>query len=137
MKKKIWILVVIVLLAVAVFFGYRYISLPNYEAPFKAEEVKSVTLSTFWESKTIEDEKEIENLVSQLNKVKIISDYNENKDPIEAGTYGYTICFDLVDGKQVEYIAVQTQGLKYKFVDENGMAYNARNFTLGKILATN
>ena len=137
MKKILLRLAIVLLLLIFVFVVYRCNSLPNYEAPFEAEEVMSVTISTFWESKTIDDKKEIENLIKQLNKVKIISDYDENKDPIEAGTYGYTICFELIDGNQAEYIAISTQGLRCKFVDENGQAHNARNFTLGKIMESN
>ena len=135
MKKNFWLIIVPIalLLIVAGVIGLHYHSLPNYETPFKAENVMSVTVSTFWESKTIQDKETIENLITQLNKVKIISNYDENKDPIEAGTYGYTICFVLQNGNVVEYSVVSTHGLKYKFIDETGKAYSVRNIKLGKI----
>ena len=81
MKKRILLLsaIVLLLLAVIIFIVCRYNLLPNYETPFQSEEVMSVTVSTFYEAKTIEDKAEIENLITQLNKVKIIFlDQSEN-----------------------------------------------------------
>lgn len=133
MKKKILLLIVIVLLTATAFWSYRYLSLPNYEVPFKAKEVKSITLSNIWEYKIVEEEDAIEEVIWEVNKISIASDYDESKGQIAEGTIGYSLYFELTDGRQLEYSAVPTQGLGFKFVDEEGNAYNARNFTMAKI----
>ena len=133
MKKKLWILIAIVLLVVSAFFVYRYLSLPTYKVPFKTEDVKSVRLSNQWEYKFIEDSDEIENLIAELGKIKIVSDFDERKARFEEGGFGCSLYFELADGRQMEYSAARMQGLRFRFVDEKGTAYFAHNFTPGKI----
>lgn len=133
MKKKIWILILIVLLVITAFFVYRYLLLPNYEVPFKAEDVKSVRLTKIWEYRIIENSYEIDNLVSAMNKIKIVSVFDESKDQIPTGNDGYGIHFELIDGRQLDYSAATTTGFGLKFVDEKGTAYKTRNFKIGKI----
>lgn len=134
MKKKLWIIIAIVLLLVTVFFAYRHLSLPNYEVPFKAEQVKSVRLTKNWEYRIIEDRDEIENLVSKLGKIKIASDFHEGPlNQIPEGNDGYSIHIELVDGRQLDYIAATTTNCGMKFTDEKGDAYKVRNFVIGSI----
>lgn len=133
MKRKIWIIIVVALLVVTVFFVYRYHSLPSYETPFKVEDVKSVRLTKNWEYRIIEDSYEIDNLVSELGKIKIVSDFDESKDQIPTGNIGYSIHVELVDGRQLDYSAATTTGFGLKFVDEKGNAYKTRNFKIGRI----
>ena len=133
MKKKIWIVVASVLLIVTAFFAFRHLSLPNYEAPFQAEDVKSVTITKNWEYRIIENSDEISSLVSKLNKIKIHSDFQVNKDQIPTGNDGYSLHFELVDGRQLDYSASTTTGFRVKFVDESGNVYITGNFRVENI----
>ena len=134
MKKKLWIIFAGILLLVTAFFVCHHLSLPNYEAPFKAEEVKSVRLTKNWEYRIIEDRDEIDNLVSSLNKIKIVSDFRESPvNQIPLGGDGYSLHIELVDGRQLDYIAATTTNCGMKFTDEKGNAYKVRNFWIGSI----
>ena len=134
MKKKLWIIIAIVLLVVTAFFVCHHLSLPKYESPFKAEEVKSVRLTKNWEYRIIEDRDEIDNLVSSLNKIKIVSDFRESPvNQIPLGGDGYSLHIELVDGRQLDYIAATTTNCGMKFTDEKGNAYKVRNFMIGSI----
>lgn len=134
MKKKLWIIIAIVLLVVTAFFTCRFLLLPNYETPFKAEEVKSVRLAKNWEYRIIEDRDEIDNLVSSLNKIKIVSDFRESPvNQIPLGGDGYSLHIELADGRQLDYIAATTTNCGMKFTDEKGNAYKVRNFWIGSI----
>ena len=134
MKKKLWIIIASILLITTAFFVCHHLSLPNYEAPFKAEEVKSVRLTKNWEYRIIEDRDEIDNLVSSLNKIKIVSAFRESPvNQIPLGGDGYSLHIELVDGRQLDYIAATTTNFGLKFVDENANAYKVRNFRIGSI----
>ena len=134
MKKKQWIIIAIVLLVVTAFFVCHHLLLPTYEVPFQAEEVKSVRLTKNWEYRIIEDRDEIDNLVSSLNKIKIVSDFRESPvNQIPLGGDGYSLHIELVDGRQLDYIAATTTNCGMKFTDEKGNAYKVRNFKIGKI----
>ena len=134
MKKKRWIFLASILLVVTVLCVCHNLLLPNYEAPFKAEEVKSVRLTKNWEYRIIEDRDEIDNLVSSLNKIKIVSDFRESPvNQIPLGGDGYSLHIELVDGRQLDYIAATTTNCGMKFTDEKGNAYKVRNFWIGSI----
>jgi len=133
MKKKIWMLVVIILLVLAGVLGFCYLSLPKYETPFSAAEVQSVKLSNFWEYKIIEDPVKIEKLIGELSQIRIVSDFTPGEEAAAEGSVGYSVSFACTDGRQLEYSAVQRNGLRFIFTDGNGNAYNARNFTLRKL----
>ena len=82
MKKKTMLVVCILLVAVIAGLLLWYnLSLEDYQLPFSPEEVVSVTLSisaSDWvEYKLIEDQAQIQDLVSAINKSKVTADYNE------------------------------------------------------------
>ena len=134
MKKKRWIFLASILLVVTVLCVCHNLLLPNYEAPFKAEEVKSVRLTKNWEYRIIEDRDEIDNLVSSLNKIKIVSDFRESPvNQIPLGGDGYSLHIELADGRQLDYIAATTTNCGMKFTNEKGNAYKVRNFWIGSI----
>ena len=134
MKKKLWIIFASVLLVVTAFFVCHHLSLPNYEVLFNAEDVKSVRLTKDWEYRIIEDHNEIGNLISKLNKIKIVSDFRESPvNQIPLGGDGYSLHIELVDGRQLDYNITSTTGFGMKFVDENANAYRIRNFKIGSI----
>lgn len=133
MKKKVLLIVVVVLLAAVAIFAAHYFSLPNYEVPFRAEAVRSVRLSNQWEYKLVEDREEIAHLISELEKIKIVSAFDEDKASKEVGGFGCAVSFELADGRQIEYHAARLQGLRFQFVDEAGNAFFARNFTPGRL----
>ena len=133
MKKKTWLLIATILLVVAALLAYRHLSFPNYKTPFRAEDVQSVRVTKNWEYRIIENSDEIKSLVSKLNKMKLISDFVEDENQIPTGNEGYSLHFELADGRQLEYIASTTTGFGLKFVDENGNGYITRNFRIEKI----
>ena len=134
MKKKQWIIIAIVLLVVTAFFVCHHLLLPTYEVPFQAEEVKSVRLTKNWEYRIIEARDEIDNLVSILGKIKIVSAFHEGPlNQIPEGNDGYSIHIELVDGRQLDYIAATATNCGMKFTDEKGNAYKVRNFMIGSI----
>ena len=134
MKKKQWIIIAIVLLVVTAFFVCHHLLLPTYKVPFQAEEVKSVRLTKNWEYRIIEDRDEIDNLVSKLGKIKIVSAFHEGPlNQIPEGNDGYSIHIELVDGRQLDYIAATATNCGMKFTDEKGNAYKVRNFMIGSI----
>ena len=132
MKKRYWIIIVTVVLMVLVFAVCRYCIYDTYELLFHGEDVQSVTLSTIWEYKIIENRDEIEKLISQFNEMRIVPNDIPSKYQIADGSIGYTVYFELTDGRQLEYSVVQMQSGGIYFTDAENNKWSARNFSLDK-----
>ena len=128
MKKKVWILLAAVLLLAIIFTVCRYCIYEDYELPFQTEDVRSVTLSTIWEYKIIEDPDGIENLISEMNKIRVVPNDMGSKDRIAVGTISYSAYFELHDGSQLAYHMVPMQYGGISFSDAGGSTYTARHF---------
>lgn len=100
----------------------------EFELPFNAEDVQSVTISNIWEYKIVESEPEMELLISEFNKIKTVPNDIPSKYQIADGAIGFSFYFELEDGRQLEYSTVPTQAGGIYFTDENGDAYNIQNF---------
>ena len=128
MKKKIWIILAAVLLLAIIFIVCRYCIYEDYELPIQAEDVRSVTLDTIWEYKIIEDPAEIENLISEFNKMRVVPNDLDSKHQIIEGTIGYSAYFELHDGSQLAYHAVPMQYGGIRFSDADHNTYTTHHF---------
>lgn len=128
--KKSVVLLTVLLLA----FTLGCSATETYNVPFSEENVERIIVSNWWkEYKSIEDDKGIHELYSQFNDIKILSIFDEKRDNISPGTYGYTYLFQLSDGTQYEYSAVSLDSSGARFNDSTGTAYKVRNFNPIKI----
>jgi len=128
MKKKIWIILAIVLLIVIAFAVCRYCIYEGYELPFRAEDVRSVTLSKLWEYRIIEDGYEIEHLIQEFNRMRVVPNDIDSEDQIATGAIGYSVYFELHDGSQLAYSAIPMQSGGIYFTDADHNTYTARHF---------
>lgn len=128
---KIGILILsIVLLASIIGCG----TTETYDLPFSEGDVELVIVSNWWkEYKSVEDVEGIHDLYSQFDNIKILSNFDERRDSISPGTYGYTYLFQLSDGTQYKYSAVNLDSSGARFNDATGTAYKVRNFNPIKI----
>lgn len=131
--KKIGILIVILFVVILAMISCK--KQRNYEIPFVADDVESITVSIPEElkCKVISDANGIQYLLSLFEKMNVQSLYRDQQDLGLEGAFGNTYIFQLSDGTELEVHAVHLRYYKVLFVDENGTKYLVRNFNPQKI----